>query len=426
MEPQPPPYEETPGWSSSFLAAALRVEFDPERAREAGETLSHMMDLAAAGRALDLRLARLLSWFKHQDLAPLGYSSFYAFCREKVDWGGTWVRKVLALVESDLQYVKALVCQGRLSMSVAVQAPGRVAPADEMAWLLYVLDEGDPRHWGPWPDGAERRGPEVEVQGEDVRVVHEARNLARLCLGWPAPDPVADDFVRECWRARRPGEEVLAQAREAPPAPDGEPPPPWCDEADPATALVGPWQEPAGLQDGLRILEDLLRARRTRVVELGRCYERVAQEKLHLDVEYRSVEEMARKALGMDVRTLQRYRRLAQDMEMMPELGQAVGQGLDLERAEKVAEIASEETVGDWLEVARRVPVAELGRAVALAGRELQAEVLAAYRAAMAAAPEATDSVALRAAQAPQPAPRWDRVHRDQAEAARRAGSWRT
>src|SRR5688572_25668063 len=67
---------------------------------------------ARSGTALDLRLARLIAWFKRQDLRPLGYTSYRAFATHRVDWSDAWLRQVVALVESPLERVKSAVCIG--------------------------------------------------------------------------------------------------------------------------------------------------------------------------------------------------------------------------------------------------------------------------------------------------------------------------
>jgi len=458
-----------PGWVAAW---------SPGRRAVADVLLDEMVVLGKAGAALDLRLARMLGWFKRQDLAPIGYSSHLAFCRERVEWRDTWIRQLVRLVESDLELVKAAVCRGGLPPSVAVLAPGKIEADEQTLWLLAAL-RGE-----VVPERVRRAPPrkKVVLEGRAARVVHRARDLSRLVTGQPLSDAVADDFILECWREQVPGEQILAEAREKPSVPEHPPVPPWCGEPDPATRLVGPCREPADLEEGLRLLDSVQRARRERIVRLGRGYVRMAQERLYLAVGFDSLAEMARQALGLSVRTLQRYRQLAEGMAALPAAGRAVEQGLDsagaeagaagldsagaeggaagldsagaeggaagldsagaeggaagpdggatvdgaastegraatldLARAELVLKVARPETVEDWVRVAQRTTVLDLQRATAMAARGLEAEVLAAYQRAMA---QTTNTVALRAMQEPTPAPKVMAVHPDLPEAA--------
>jgi len=440
--------------------------WSPGRRVVADVLLDEMIVLGKAGAALDLRLARMLGWFKRQDLAPIGYSSHLAFCRERVEWRDTWIRQLVRLVESDLEVVKAAVCRGGLPLSVAVLAPGKVEAEEQAVWLLAAL-RGE-----VVPERSQCAPPrkKVVLEGRAARVVHRARDLSRLVTGQPLSDGAADDFTLECWREQVPGEQLLDEARETPPVQEHPPLPPWGGEPDPATRLVGPWREPADLEEGLRLLDEVQRERRERIVRLGRGYARMAQERLYLAVGFDSLAEMARHALGLSVRTLQRYRRLAEGMASLPAVGRAVEQGLDsagaeagaagldsagaeagaagldsagaeagaagpdggatvdgaastegraatldLARTELVLKVARPETVEDWVRVAQRTTVLDLQRATAMAARGLEAQVLAAYQRAMA---QTTNTVALRAMQEPAPAPKVMAVHPDLPEAA--------
>jgi len=369
-----------------------------------------MASLARAGRALDLRVARLIAWFERTDLERLGYSSLTAFCRERVGWGGTWQRQLVRLVESDLGLVKRAVSHG-FPLTLAVLAPGHVQPEEQAAWLLAALRG---RVEVPQPRRRPGDTSKVMIEGRRARRVHAARDLARLVVGCPMSDAAADAFVLECWREQRPGDEILAEARETPQSPHHDPVPEW-NADDPATALVGPWREPADLRDGLRLLDDVLEARRVRKLRLGHRYARVAAEGLHREMGFETLGEMARRVLGRSVRTLERYRKLAEALEADGSLGRAVAEGLDLERAMRVLEGSRPETRARWVEVARRTGALELKRATRAAERGWEEQVLRAYEWAMA---KATNAVALRAAQEPPPAPRVLAVHPDLPEAA--------
>jgi hypothetical protein len=380
-----------------------------ERKAEASALLEQMLSLVRARGALDLRAARLVAWFKRQDLAPLGYSSLTAFCRERVGWGGTWRRQLVRLVESDLKLVKEAVFHG-LPMTVAVLAPGRIEPYQQAAWILAAL-RGEVK--APRSRRTHPRKKAV-LYGRSARQVHAARDLARLLVGRRLSDGAADAFVLECWQEQRPGEEILAEAREPPAPPEHEPVPEW-GGPDPATALVGPWREPVDLEDGLRLLDEVQQARWERKLRLGRLYARVAREGLHEKMGFDTLAEMARAGLGCSARTLERHRKLAEGLEANPAVGRAVEEGLDLGRAGLVLKVSRAETVADWVEVAWRTGVLELQRATRVSERGLEAEVLAAYQRAMA---QTTNTVALRAAQEPAPAPTVMAVHPDLPEAA--------
>jgi hypothetical protein len=421
----------------------------PEQRAVADVLLDEMIVLAKAGAALDLRLAMLLAWFKRQDLALIGYSSFTAFCRERVEWRMSWLRRLIRLVECDLELVKAAVCRG-LPLTVAVLAPGKVEEDEQALWLLAALrgEVVSERAKGT------RRRKRVVLEGRAARVVHRARDLARLVTGRALSDGAADDFILKCWREQVPGEQILAEAQETPPAPEREPLPPWCNEPDPATRLVGAWREPADLEEGLRLLEEVQLARRKRIVRLGECYARMAGERLYRALGFDSLAEMVRQSFSLSVRTLERYRRLAEGLAALPAVGRAVqagldsagadgsagldsagadgraeevgaegasgdaavgGAGLDLARAGLLLGVARPETEEEWVGVALQTTVLELERATSMARRGLEEEVLAAYRWAMA---QTTNTAALGAMQAPEPAPKVMAVHPDLPEAA--------
>ncbi|MDP6944100.1 MAG: hypothetical protein QF464_08130, partial [Myxococcota bacterium] len=66
----------------------------------ADDLFESIVTLATASSAIDLRLGRLLAWFKVQDLKPLGYSSFVAFRRERVDVNDTRQKQLTRLATS--------------------------------------------------------------------------------------------------------------------------------------------------------------------------------------------------------------------------------------------------------------------------------------------------------------------------------------
>jgi hypothetical protein len=392
------------------IALTVRDGVEDDGGGDGEDVLGRMVDLVDAGQALDLRLARLLAWFKRQDLAPLGIPSYTSFCAERVDWKSTWIRQLVRLASSELEAVKMAVCTGAIPITTAVLAPSQTDVAGEADWLLAALEGLVAPTW------VERDAtPKCTIEGKDARTVHRARQLARLCLGRAVSDGVADRFVLHTWRQQRCGKEVLAEARETPPAPDLSPLPPWCQQADPATALLGPWVTPRDVNHGLELLELAKKARRRRIMELGQLYSLVGEDKLYRDWGYLSLAEMARDGLGLSARTLERYRLAADNAFIYPELGRAIATGLDLDRAEILQDIVEEETVERWLALARRTGVQELARAVRFAVETGVEPVLQAYEGAMA---HTTETVALRAVQRLPTAPAYDLVHPDLVEAA--------
>ncbi len=409
-----------------------------------------MLSLARAGNAIDLRIARLAAWVKTRDPAEWGYSSHTALFRQHLPWGDSWLRGLVRLVESDLHLVKRAVCLGLIPVSKAVKAVGAL-DADQQEWWLEGTRRGDagmcplPRPRGRQPAGTVRT---LDLEGEQLRAIHDARQLARLLVGQPLSDPDADHFVRDCWGRRADARELLTKARRSPPPPPQRSPPEWCDLPDPATRILGPWRQPHDLPHALRLLEHAQVARDSRVVLLGQAFGRVARRALYWEVGFHSLRDLAQHGLDLSVRTLERYRDLASDLELLPALKAAMDNGLDVARARLVASVASEDTVVGWIEVARRTGYAELKRAVRIAkksgdrggrgGRVIEQQVLASYQRAIRTADDlvrqvlATDTtknggvglealqvfVSLNAAWAPPQPPRFDRVHADLPEAA--------
>lgn len=409
---------------------------------EAADRLLHvLLELLDAGNAIDLRIARIAAWIKCQDPADCGYSTHTALFREHIGWGDSWLRALVRLVECDLPLVQAAVCRGRLPLSVAVRAPGSVGPGEQRPWLAAALGcdlHGLPR---PAPRGrAPRLGTvrTIQLDGAELHTIHQARQLARLVAGKPLGDAAADSFVLDCWRCGARGQDLISRAKLDPPPPPQRTPPRWCGLPDPATPLLGPWSPPRHLPHALRLLERAQVARGSRVVLVGQAFDELATRALHHELGFSSLARLARDGLGVPVRQLERHRRLALDLRCLPALARAVDAGLDLARARLIASIADEASVDGWLTVARSTGIAELERAVKLAGRagsaELGAAVLGRYQHAIALADElvrqepapATNPgaplrvlVSLNAAWAPAPAPRHGRVHADLPEAAR-------
>src|SRR5688500_16305881 len=103
------------GGMAGFALLRYALETDPREDRL--RTLSHSV------QALDLRLARTLAWVRDQPLEALGYAGWQAFCRERVDWGESWVRDMVRLVRSGLHQVIAAACRDQIPLALAVQSP---------------------------------------------------------------------------------------------------------------------------------------------------------------------------------------------------------------------------------------------------------------------------------------------------------------
>jgi len=358
-----------------------------EQAEFAAQLRWQMEQVAWAGGALDLRLARLLAYFKHQDLSAIGFPSYTAFAEERVGWKSTWLRLLIRFAESNLSLVQAAVCQGALPMSVAVKAVRDVAKGEEEAKWLDAALRGRRTY--------RRADDDIRVDwwGPEAEVIVEARERARLLMGRPVSPAHADQFVREAWEQKLSGEALLGQARETPPAPELGSVPEWT-EADPATAMLGPWKTPESLEEGLKFLARLLDERRKRVVWLGTLYTVTREGYWVWSMGFDSHAELARH-LGMSLRSLQRHARVADALSIYPELDEAFREGMDLTRLEVVSTVA-EGATARWVDVAKRVTVTELRRAVQWAAEEGVDTVLARYEQAMG---EATNTVALREAQ---------------------------
>ncbi len=146
---------------------------------------------------------------------------------------------------------------------------------------------------------------------------------------------------------------------------------------------MGPWRDPRDLPHALRLLEQAQVARDSCIPLLGQAYHRVTRKKLYWEMSFSSLAEMATHGLGCCIRTLERHAKTASDIALLPPLAQALDDGLDLARAKLVASAACEDTVEDWIRVARSTGIAELRRAVKLADagvtKDVELQVLAGY-----------------------------------------------
>ena len=175
-------------------------EEGPGRELAADELLEQLHCLRFATPALDLRLARLVAWFKRNDVLPLGYSSFSAFARAEVDLGDSWMRDLVRLAEAELPLIKTAVSMGLVPLRDAVKAPG-VAEGEEEDWLIRAK-------WGEvWRADADRsQRKRVDLEGPELKEVFAARELVRLLLAVPVSDDVADRSLLMWWRKKLSGQ----------------------------------------------------------------------------------------------------------------------------------------------------------------------------------------------------------------------------
>ena len=379
-----------------------------------------LADLAGANAATELRIARVCAWIKRQDLVPVGHSTWASFRRERVEWSDSWTRDLLRLVESPLNKVKAAVCTGLLPLRVAVRAPLQVTgPEHEVDWLAAAVA-------GEEIASDEERPLRVCALYEDARVIQRARSLARLLLGRHATTVELDELILTAWRQQTPASQLIAEAQLIPPPPSWDEPLGWCDEADPATHLLGAWREPQSLPEAITRLETLQYMRRGAAITLGEAWERIVAEKLWAVAGYDNLDAFATQVLGRSARSMQRYRQLGRGLLLHPELREQIKtacllpHGLDLHRTILTAQAAGYHRALPWAEVARRVGIAEMQR-ITRESRWEGRRILEPYEQAMS---RTTDAVARPPAPEDEPLPpgRADgplRVDPDLPEAAR-------
>lgn len=393
-----------------MIGAALAVQRNPDQPDviRAQRRLDRLADLTASGRALDLAMARLLAWLKQQDLSPLGYSTFSAFCRERVDWQGTWLRALVRFVTADLALIQGAVLDGLLPLGRAVRARAPMSDAEQLQWIEDNLTGRRKR------DRSER----IQLVGEPAARIHRARRRAQLLLGRRAPSRVTDPFILEAWRADTSTQELVDFAKRTP-----EPPPEplmalTVPRDDRAASLVGPWTEPGSVQEATARLQDLQAARRRRVVSLGRCYRSFVDDLDHLTLGFDRLDDALDGHVFSSRRTLERCRDLADSLDRLPALQDALDDGMSVDRLTVVAHIANPSDCGRWLNVARCTGAAELRRAAHRARTESSAAILRDYERALERVSQlggdsATDTVALRSAQQDHPPRPMLRVHPD-------------
>jgi len=321
--------------------------------RRARAVLNGLASLARQDAALRLRLAMVLAWVKRQDPSVLGYSSFTAFCREHVGVGNSWMRDLVRLVESPLDLVKAAACRAIVPLRIAVKAPGNVAVQDQVEWLLNPTFSARPPT------------PLVRFQGDDMQVIHRARQLARLCIKRSASAREVDDYILRSFKERIPASTLLAIARERPERPAlGQLDWAWCLRTAPAQALLGPWVEPSSVADAARQIRAINTLYQGRRAVLARTWAIADHYALWQLAGFGSGWDYALQVLGWSRRTAQRHRRVGWALEWYPELDRAIAQGLDLGSVALLAGVVQPSTVDRWVTIARRIGRLELIEAV--------------------------------------------------------------
>jgi len=279
-------------------AAVVRAALSQPRL-PAHQVAEHLAALVHMDGALALRRAMVLAWIRQRDVTDLGYSSFGAFVRERVDASASWERALRRLVESPLDQVKAALCQGRVRLRDAVRAPAECTVGGQTAWL-----EGLAPGAGTQPRAREW------VEGERAEVVRRGRHRARLLLGRAAPDEQVDDRML-AWQERDvPADVLLDKAlapREAPPRVElswG-----WC-VGDPTEALLGRWAEPVTLRGALAQLEQVQAVTRARRTLLAHAWAIFCHETGWAALGYASARAFASAVLDWSSSTEARYRKL--------------------------------------------------------------------------------------------------------------------
>ena len=308
-------------------------------------------------QALDLRVARTLAWLRHQDLAPIGFSSWTAFLEEHGGWGLSWTRQLVRFVDDPKPRIKEAVASGRLPLTTAVKSAGKVVE-DEEEWIERALA-------GNLPPPERWQAPVVSltvVTGEDAETVKEARSRLRTLHGWRMSDNRADDLILRYYKLKTPAEEILSMARETPPTPARltETSPEWDD----GLTTLGPWVPPTDVSEGFRRLKDLQNLKEGRTTVLGLAYQLIKSCYLWNETPCETLAEFCTSHLGKDIRTFQRYANLGMELFLYPETFEATKAGLSLDRAELVMKLCGDNRVEELLELARRVGMIELNRAV--------------------------------------------------------------
>jgi hypothetical protein len=359
-----------------------------------------MSFLANSEGALLLRIGEALGALWDMDYRLLGHTQFRGLLENEVDFDRTWAIRLKNLARSKLDAVKVAMCRNEIPSSTAVEASRDMSVEEQAVWIAAVRA-------GAMRTKKKTKGAHQGVTIEDpeeVQVVFEATKRARIIRGNNCSDALARQDILDAYRDKADGREIIRKATARREPPPKRPPIDGSTMADPAAEVLGPREVPKDVHDGRRILKRLLYQYRMRTIELGLLYQQVVDDKLYRRWGFHSVEEMVRRRLPLTVRTLQSYRDRALDLQIYPELMEALEGGMDFARVMAVYEVTTEDTVRRWLAVANRTTVMEIRRAVAWA--QESPSVLSSYEAAIGETQGAHQWVALRAAKRPEKPPR--------------------
>ncbi len=372
--PDPDPGTARHGWSRHGLSASLgnssvlaRLAVDTMESWAPNdprieEVRALTVALARSSAAIDLRLARVCCCIQQHDLRELGYGSFTAFVQQRMCWQPSWQRQLARLLRSDLDLIKQAVHVGLITLAAAAQAPGRVRPEDQAAWIRALVT-------GQAADvasGHTRQGDIDVLVGDDAATVRRARRLARLLLGRTVPDHIADQQILDWYHSGEAPAQILEQARAPRAAPDLSPPAMPDALGDQATPVVGPWEEPRNLDHALGLADRLMAIRRRRRAVLGRLLDQIKDCWLFLDWDHANFKDFVRAELDMSIRTAQRLRREGRTLLWFPQIAAAVDRGLSLARVEALGRLAdTADQARQWLAVADRIPLGDLQRMAA-------------------------------------------------------------
>ena len=145
---------------SSLIHLSLNIRTD-EQLRE---LFAGLRAMARGKSAMELAVAMLVAWLQRQDAADLGYLTFAAFCRERVDWNASWRRELRLAVRAEVAVDRQTKWLADVALDMLEDAPRE----------LRVLEP---------------------FSGENARIIRDARRLARLCLGRSVTPREVDDYI---------------------------------------------------------------------------------------------------------------------------------------------------------------------------------------------------------------------------------------
>ncbi len=309
--------------------------------------------------ALKLRHARILAWIKHQDVAPAGFPNWTAFLKEHSPWRGSRTYDYLRLADSQLDLIIESASQKLISLPLATRAAKELGPKasreEQADWLMQVSEQEPKR----------RRVRLSTVSGDAWQTIEKGRAVSKYLVGWAAPPAQIDDFTIECFEEKRSSQDIIEAARAVPPRPQrlDEPFPVW--QQDPSESLLGPWIEPRDLDDAMLQLDDVDALLEVRRLFLGLAYVSIKDHELWKAVGCESLAELCRR-FDVDQRTFERYAQEGRNHMLWPEARRAVEAGLSIDRSVFATNRAVGDSIHHWLDLAKRLCRAELGRAVEL------------------------------------------------------------